>query len=257
FRLAGYEITDDSTLVNYTCGAKNPDGSEVRDDVNEWVDANLLNDTIPVIINKQGGPACSSPIARFVRMLRPNAGEHERYYVYDPLNPVVESGPSAKLLGHEMGHYFELGHTFWGGLDSREDIEAYLKKNETEKNHASIHNLDADRLDPSWLEVYDTMPGLVSSGGPDNDIFDREGGNRCSDSQKYVFHSNFSTVVVSPDLHNAMVYGYCDEISRLTKDQVRAVRQSLFSTRSHLVRILDDFSLATHPRGNLGVNWGG
>ncbi|NHN38980.1 hypothetical protein G8764_16850 [Pseudomaricurvus alcaniphilus] len=235
---AAQTVTQNQDLADFSCGKS-------RNPLNAWSATNIPSDSIPIIIPHSNNKGCSSGRANFIAMTRPtgirlNGQDADSTYVewYRGNSTVTHDRPSPRGLAHELGHFFQLAHAYRTAKTTKSAIETMLKNEETATNHASIHNLDGDRYATTacsgkggcYLATHDTMPAFSEG------FWDNQGVDRCDDGPKYSFSSNFATFKYSAAPHDVMSYIRCDRTNVLSKDQVRAVRQSLYGLRNALIQ---------------------
>ncbi len=197
-----------SELAKWWCGKGN---RAVADD---WVSKHVDKDVLPITLATEStsGTGCSNRDVEFVR------GSY----------PVPSK---AKYFPHELGHYFGLPHTHkeLDQLSNRAETEAFLST----FTHPALSDLDPDDTaqGTDFINVYDTPPAFDHSfDWPSVGLVDE-----CSVNASIVFDTPNGSVTMWSSPHNLMAYNNCDELYRLTRDQVRAVRQTLYHERAGLI----------------------
>ncbi len=181
-------------------------------------------------LNKPTGQGVSGDQYKFV-MMPPFLATYTDVYHQDGSKD--SNVQNIKLLGHELGHYLGLEHTFvkikWTDNDgnpvSDPDVAVlvYLKAKGLKTKDA----LDYDRN-----TVRDTPPDVRLG------YFTLKGWNPADLSKEVTISSPADGISFSfnPDRHNLMSYSNCDDVDRLSPDQVRLMREFLFSAnRKHLI----------------------
>lgn len=227
--------------AKYLCIKNNPD----RDPVNDFITANVPSTTLPIVLateSSKNGTGCSGRHAEFVR-------EKLFYDNTAPWGLLVEAHSA-----HEIGHYFGLGHSHIGAAsDKKVDYdEAWL----TKKLGASgdVYKLDTDaNQDPDgWKFVWDSPPSLVKRWWTDQGL----ASDKTSIDKKWLDHLRCPAPGWAPEetfqngngddvtltLYPPVIsgYGVCRGsngygFGRLSRDQIRAVRGSLYHERKALL----------------------
>ena len=221
----------DDNLATYVCN-ESSQGSG-----NDWVEDHVPPNTLPITLAARGpgGPAgCSSLGADFVKssywMDNDVSGLYESYY----------GNYTEKHYAHEVGHYFGLAH---GHVEDADTLALVLE----ELDDGDISTLDTDTdVSGNFHPVYDTPPALGAAYWKDR-YGDAQGKlNMCEEGRIETFvNEDGETVNLTVHPHNVMAYNQCpgsltegglpEGLARLTRDQIRAVRQALYDERKALI----------------------
>ncbi|MFO0745298.1 MAG: DNRLRE domain-containing protein [Myxococcota bacterium] len=225
--------------ATYVCGESD------RDAVNDWVDAHVPTTTLPILLatESDNGTGCSGQKAHFVR---------EKYF-YDT------SGKRGYLLehhsAHEMGHYFGLGHAHIGGPAAGVPYDdAHVEKKLGKSG--DVFTLDTDsRWKDSWERVYDSPPtltegffwelmGVAGKKSHTKAEYQTAQSMRCpttASSPSLTFQNgdgdDVELVLYPPTVSG---YGACpgsrgQGFGRLSRDEIRVVRHTLYDNRKALI----------------------
>lgn len=208
-----------------------------RSAANAWINANLNPRTLPITLatTTTSWTGCSNLAVKFVRSRYSLSAEPSGLFDSTDYEFATE-----KHFAHEVGHYFGLPHAHLEDLDTVADVEAKLQATAWE-----LDALDTDahvkEADGEVLSVYDTPPALGAAYWKNTYGGANFKAKMCAEGAVEKFTSDSNSVSVTVEPYNVMSYNQCagsdpnQVVARLTRDQIRVVRQTLYTTRAALI----------------------
>jgi hypothetical protein len=173
-----------------------------------------------MIFRVGSGSGCGNPDRNYVIM--PGWTQARALYLNEDGKTIDEQGDvltdgtetvgNFKLMPHELGHYFGLGHSH---LASRP---------------ANADTLDADRDSGDWANIFDTAPAV-----PKEQTWSTWPVNACADdpaNEIEITAMDLDTITINPDRHTVMGYGFnCEFTYWFSPEQIASTHRFLFEQR--------------------------
>lgn len=217
----------DANLATWDCSTTGD-----KDAANAWIASHVGHGVIPIVLPvdsaETGAAGCSGLDADFVKSSYAGHVLYDHGYGYD----------TEKHWAHEIGHYFGLAHSYLPG-----DSPSQVATSVADADVPGIVGVDQDREASGWLPVADTYPALTEKFW----IYVAPTTYKqaqCDTSKVMPVGSGTASFDITVQPYNVMDYNQCSGgyaaapsrgMARLSHDQIRAVRQTLYGRRSGLL----------------------